>query len=201
MCRILIILVCGMTTCPSLLWGDFVSPTSASSAAFSSIGNPMDLITDAASSSYQAPNPSGGGGGTSWWTEETGSSSVNLDFDFADAESLGGLYVWDYYHHSPSHWNLKLFDGANGSGNQLLNFDFSISPGPHSNSTKHYIDFADQAGVASGSLTTLNDSTGGGVGLSEFGFASVPEPTSPLLMAGMFGAGVACRRKRVKTNR
>jgi hypothetical protein len=186
----------------------FIQPTSASTTASPSLNTPAVLINAATGNggtSYVAPNPSSGGGGTSWHTGDNGTSPVRINFDFAATTDIfSELYMWDYYTHSPSDWTLKLYTGAGGTGTELLNFDFSIIPGPNLTSTKTAIDFTDVTGVLSGVLQTRNNSTNGGVGLAEFGFVTfapppppAPEPSS-LLLLGIGALGLVRRIQRAR---
>ncbi len=190
----ILFLGCLFWTNPSYAY--FIQPTSAVSSTGSNFNLPAVLLDAATSNSgvnYSAPNPQSGGGGTSWWTFASGSTGVVLTFDFSISQDLEELYLWDYYDHSPADWKLNLFSGASGTGSTLLDFDFSITPGPINTSTKHVLDFTDANGVLSGTLTTLNDSVGGGVGLAEIGFTgsettAVPEPsTFALLGSALLG--------------
>ena len=169
----------------------YVAPSSVSADASGFFGVPNDLISDAAGAggvNYVAPSPFNGGGGTSWFTAVSGLNPVTISFDFGSSQDLDVLYLWDYNGHSPTDWNLQLFSAAAGSGSQLVDFDFTIGPGANGTSTRHVLDFTDVTGALSGTLTTQNNSTRGGVGLSEFGFSAiaVPEPTSTVfLMCGL----------------
>ena len=108
--------------------------------------------------------------------------------------------MWDYYWHSPTDWNLSLFSGANLTGTQLLDFNFSNAQNnAATSSAKHVHDFSNASGVLSGTLTTRNSSTNGGVGLSEVGFIGgdapvIPEPSS-LAIFGI-GAGLIVLQRR-----
>ncbi|GAX62850.1 glycosyltransferase [Candidatus Scalindua japonica] len=191
----------------------FIQPTSLISNAAGFYNTPSLLISDASGNggvNYSAPGPSNGGGGTSWWTTADGSSGVVLTFDFSGSQSLDRLYLWDYYFHTPTNWNLSLFSGAGGTGTELMDFNFSVATGAFLTSTKHELDFADVNGALSGTLTTLNNSVQG-VGLSELGFTTttalqdlditvVPEPSTFVLLGlgfvGIIGFGY---RRYMKT--
>lgn len=185
----------------------FIQPTSISTTASLSTNTPAVLINAATGNggtAYVAPGPASGGSGTSWHTGDAGTTPVTLSFDFAATTDLySELYMWDYYTHSPSDWTLKLYSGLGATGTELLNLDFSISPGIVNNtSTKHIIDFSNVTGVLSGVLQTRNNSGSGGVGLAEFGFLTehppAPEPSSFLLLSlGALGLVRSVRRRRV----
>lgn len=183
----------------------FFQPTSISTPT-STINTPSVLISNATGNggiNYVAPDPASGGSGTSWYAGIPGTTPVVLSFNFAATTDIfSEIYTWDYYTHSPSDWTVKLYSGLNQTGSELLNFDFSIVPGPTSTSTKTAINFANVTGVLSGVLQTRNNSGSGGVGLAEFGFLTqpppAPEPSSLLLLGlGTLGLVRSAHRQRV----
>lgn len=183
----------------------FIQPTSITTPA-STINTPTVLISDATGNggiNYIAPNPGSGGSGTSWYTANAGTTPVVLSFNFAATTDIfSEIYMWDYYTHSPSDWTVKLYTGLNATGTELLDFDFSIIPGPSSTSTKTALNFANVSGVLSGILETRNNSGSGGVGLAEFGFLTEPPPApepSSLMIWGMAGLCTMAYRHRSRS--
>jgi MYXO-CTERM domain-containing protein len=188
----------------------YIAPTSISanvdSGLFGTLNSPDVLIADAPGGGgvdYAPPYAVAGGFGTSWFTSASGATPVVLSFDFSPTSStINQLYVWDYYGYSPTEWNLKLFSGAGGSGSLLLDHDFTIRDGifEHTFQDRWIINFADESGFLSGTLSTRNSSVEYGVGLSEFGFSSgspTPEPSTFVLgMLGLLGLGVVARRQK-----
>jgi len=147
-----------------------LAPTSSSADHFST---PAVLVGDAADATYVPPNPSSGGGGTAWLTLEDGSTGVAIDFNFASATDLDQLLMWDFYKHTPTDWNIQLFDAAGGGGTKLLDHDFTIPvDGSIFDSELHTTDIPNVSGALSGILTTRNNSANFGVGLSEIAFLS-----------------------------
>jgi hypothetical protein len=130
------------------------------------------------------PNPGGGGGGTSWAAVGNAAGKyIGIDFDFPI--ELLAMQLWDYYGHSPTQYNLKLYDATGFGGNQLLDVNFSI-PAADYNPQVHFVEFADTPAVRSAQLTALNNSQWGYFGMAEIAF-HVPEPST----AALLGAGLA----------
>ena len=176
----------------------FITPSSVSSSTVyptPPYNNVNALIENATDTSYVAPNPSGGGGGTSTWN----SLPYNTwTFNFDSAYTLDTAYIWDYYQHSPTGWELNFFDGLNASGTNLGLYAFSITPCGGSCSTLHTISFGDVSNVQSVTLANTNTSAWTGVGLAEVHFGganAVPEPATLALM-GLGLAGLGFRRKK-----
>jgi len=185
-----------------------IQPSSIAANVGSVFNNPSVLINAALGSggvNYAAPNPVSGGSGTSWYTSAEGTTPVTLTFDFGASQTLGELYLWDYYKHTPTNWTLKFFSGSGGAGTELLDLDFTISPLGSQASTKHVVDFTDVAGALSGTLTSGNASAFGGVGLAEIGFtpaqdAVVPEPSTFAIWSLLGGIGLVLGHRRHRRN-
>ncbi len=170
-------------------------PIASATASSTSINTAEVLIINANGRyDYEAPNPSSGGGGTSWHTGA--GAGTWLIFDFEDVEGVDELVLWDYYTHSPSDWTVELFSETDATGELLLSHDFSITPGSPGTSTRHVIDLVDTYGVLSAKLTSRNNSTRGGTGLSEVAFVQVPEPSTLASAFILLGLAVCSHRRK-----
>jgi len=166
----------------------FVTPSDVSSLT-TSINTANSLIKDATDNNYAPGSPAGGGGGSSTYTSQAYNTWT---FNFDDMYMLSSAYIWDYYGHSPTEWNLSFFGR---SGSQLSTYDFTIAPDFSGGSTLHNINFADVSGVKSITLSNTNLSIKGGVGLEEvhFGGVSIPEPSS-ITAFGLALIGLSLRK-------
>ena len=101
--------------------GSFLAPDQISADAVAAYNTPTSLINEATTNggiNYNAQSAGSGGSGNhlAWYTGSPGSMPVTLTFGFDGAKVLEELYMWDYYWHSPTDWNLSLFSGANLTG-------------------------------------------------------------------------------------
>lgn len=185
---LVVLLTLGQTSLAEAL---FIVSDSATTTATFQINYANDLIDDAIDISYAAPDPASGGSGTSWYTPD---NRATLYFTFDQPLSLTRLYLWDYYGHTSTDWTLSLFDNISTS---LLEYSFSITPGSDHTSTLHIVEFGITDNVYEAILANNNNSTDGGLGLSEVHFESaapVPEPSTIVLLGAGFACLVFCRR-------
>jgi hypothetical protein len=169
----------------SLVARELVPVTAVSSNGTNTFpSNPPSVLVTEAQGDYNYShmpqhNPGGGGGGTSWHTyTSNGVPPIVLTFDFANSARVNELVLWDYYGHSPADWTVKLFAGSNGTGAELLSYDFAINTFyPNYNPSRWNIDLPRIEGANSATLSTRGNSYWGGVGMAEVAFV-IPEPTT-----------------------
>lgn len=177
----------------------FVQPATVSYSAGSTINTPSVLVGDVSSLTGSHPAPGGGGGGTSWYASTW--AGQYLSFDFSSAMPLLSFHLWDYYDHSAESYQLVLYDGAGGTGNEIYNSVMNISPnrGGSTFTQRWDLDFGGEvSGVLSGRLYLQgadNSPTYPNAGLAEIGFMATPEPSrTVLLLAGMLAMLFSRRR-------
>lgn len=181
---------------------DFITPESVSSdSEFRYSSTPDILIKDALDTSYVSPSPESGGYGTALYT---GDSDVSYVFNFDGALTIDGVYLWDYYNHTPTQWKLTFFSEKDAVGSHVDVRDIDLGQTAQYISNNNYSKFHDVSfsqvdNVKSIRLENTNDSSFSGVGVAEIHFSGqsfVSDVSAFSFGSMLFGAGLFFRAKK-----
>lgn len=197
-----ILLATLMTTFVATANAEFVTAdnvVTANKSDYFAFQDTTDLIKNATDISYDAGSPvSGGSPGKE--SDYTSADYNTWTFSFNESLAFEGIYIWDYYGHTPKDWSISFYNESTFLGQTTFSLTNINTEGL---SNFHEVSFSRFDNVNSIKLSNTSLASNIGVGLAEVHFKGASEINVSNVSTHTIGAlsllligGMAMSRKR-----